>query len=80
MATNMEIIKKSGSWFSYEGAKLAQGREAALNILKDNLELQEEVEAKVRERFAATIGEAPDADVEVDDETELDIEGESADA
>ena len=75
----MEIIKKSGSWFSYEGAKLAQGREAALNIL-NNLEFQEEVEVKVRERFAATIGEASDADVEVDDETELDIEGESADA
>lgn len=44
-----DIIKKSGSWFSYEDAKLAQGRDAVLKTLKDNPELMEELEAKVRE-------------------------------
>ena len=80
LATNMEIVKKSGSWFSYEGSKLAQGREAALNILKDNLELQEEIEAKVRERFASSIGDLAEADVEVEDEADLNIEDDGAEA
>ena len=47
------IIQKSGSWFSYDGAKLGQGRDAAKALLKDNPELAEEIEAKVREALAA---------------------------
>lgn len=47
MATEMEIIKKSGSWFSYEGNKLAQGREAVKELLKDNPELSSEIEGKI---------------------------------
>lgn len=43
------IIKKSGSWFSYGESKLAQGREALKQLLKDNEELSAELEAKVRE-------------------------------
>lgn len=42
-------VTKSGSWFSYGESKLAQGREAVLALLKDNPELCEELEAKVRE-------------------------------
>lgn len=42
VATN--IIKKSGSWFSYNGSKLAQGRDAAKKIIEDNPELSEEIE------------------------------------
>ncbi len=41
------IIKKSGSWYSYGEVKLAQGREAVKNLLADNVELMEELEAKV---------------------------------
>ncbi|MCR5550475.1 MAG: recombinase RecA, partial [Bacteroidales bacterium] len=41
------IIKKSGSWFSYEDSKLAQGRDATKQLLKDNPELCEELEAKI---------------------------------
>jgi len=44
-----EIIKKSGSWFSYEDSKLAQGRDATKALLKDNPELCEELEAKLME-------------------------------
>ncbi len=43
------VIKKSGSWYSYGETKLAQGRDATKALLKDNLELAEEIEAKVRE-------------------------------
>jgi len=53
LATDMEIIKKSGSWFSYKDEKLAQGRDACKQLLQDNVELCEEIEAKVREKLAA---------------------------
>ena len=43
------IIEKSGSWFSYNGSKLAQGKEAAKKVLKDNPELCEELTAKIYE-------------------------------
>lgn len=51
IAVDMEIIKKSGSWFSYGETKLGQGRDAVREILKDNLELQEEIEGKIREKI-----------------------------
>ena len=47
------IIQKSGSWFSYDGSKLGQSRNAAKALLKDNPELAEEIEAKVREALAS---------------------------
>ncbi|MBP5486069.1 MAG: recombinase RecA [Bacteroidales bacterium] len=43
------VIGKSGSWFSYNDQKLAQGREATKQLLRDNPELCEEIEAKIRE-------------------------------
>ena len=43
------IIKKSGSWFSYGDTKLAQGRDATKDLLRDNPELADEIEQKVRE-------------------------------
>lgn len=46
-----DIIKKSGSWYSYEGSKLAQGRDAVKALLKDNPELCEELEAKIMEKL-----------------------------
>jgi recombination protein RecA len=51
LAVDMDIIKKSGSWFSYGESKLGQGRDSVLNILKDNIELQEEIETKIKERL-----------------------------
>ncbi|MBQ4288328.1 MAG: DNA recombination/repair protein RecA, partial [Bacteroidales bacterium] len=43
------IINKSGSWFSYNDQKLAQGREATKQLIEDNPELAAEIEAKIRE-------------------------------
>ena len=46
------IIQKSGSWFSYDGSKLAQGRDATKQLLRDNPELCEELEAKIMQTIA----------------------------
>lgn len=53
LGVELDIIQKSGSWFSYGGNKLAQGRESTKQLLKDNLELSEEIEAKIREALKA---------------------------
>jgi len=49
VAVDFEIIKKSGSWFSYQDTKLGQGRDAVKIIIKDNPELMDELEAKIKE-------------------------------
>ncbi|MBT7726314.1 MAG: recombinase RecA [Flavobacteriales bacterium] len=49
MAVDTDIIKKSGSWFSYQDAKLGQGRDAVKNMLEDNPELMAELEEKIKE-------------------------------
>jgi len=49
LGVNYEIIKKSGSWFSYNDSKLGQGRDAVKQLLGDNPELMEELETKIRE-------------------------------
>ncbi len=53
MASEAEIIKKSGSWFSYGDTKLGQGRDAVKQLLQDNPELAEELEKKILEKYAA---------------------------
>ena len=49
LAVEAEIINKSGSWFSYDGTKLGQGRDAVKSLLKDNPDLTETLEAKLKE-------------------------------
>lgn len=49
MGVEMNIIKKSGSWFSYGETRLGQGRDAVKQLLLDNIELSEEIEKKIRE-------------------------------
>ena len=49
MGVEYGILTKSGSWYSYEGNKLAQGRDAAKNVLRDNPDLAEEIENKIME-------------------------------
>ena len=52
LGVEYNIIKKSGSWFSYNDSKLAQGRDAVKQVLNDNPELMEELEEKIRESVA----------------------------
>ena len=47
------LIEKSGSWYSYEGKQIAQGREAAKKYLEDRPELMEELAAKIRKQMLA---------------------------
>jgi recombination protein RecA len=49
LAVEFEIIKKSGSWFSYDDTKLGQGRDAVKVLIKDNPELMDELEEKIKE-------------------------------
>jgi recombination protein RecA len=51
IASNLDIINKSGAWFAYEGNKIGQGRENAKQYLKDNPEFAQMIEQKVRDHF-----------------------------
>ena len=51
MGVELNIIQKSGSWFSYNGDKLGQGRDAVKQLLTDNPELANEIETKIREKI-----------------------------
>src|SRR6476620_2171116 len=51
MGVEMGIVQKSGSWFSYNGDKLGQGREGVKSLLKDNPTLADEIEGKIREKL-----------------------------
>ena len=53
LGVNFGILEKSGSWYSYGGSKLGQGKEATKAVLRDNPELQEEVTAKIYEAMKA---------------------------
>ena len=51
LAVEFEIVKKAGSWFSYGDTKLGQGRDAVKALIKDNPELADELEAKIKEHI-----------------------------
>jgi len=52
LGVDYEIVKKSGSWFSYSDTKLGQGRDAVKSLLEDNPDLMEELESKIKEAIA----------------------------
>lgn len=58
IGVELNVIKKSGSWFSYKESKLAQGREAVKELLQDNPELMEELEQKIKAALLADGGKA----------------------
>ena len=55
LGVDNNIIKKSGSWFSYNGTKLGQGRDSVKQLLLDNPEMADEIEAKIREKVKPTV-------------------------
>ncbi len=57
LATNLNLVNKSGAWYAYEGTKIGQGRENAKTYLTEHPEVMEELEAKVREHYH--LGEMP---------------------
>ncbi len=71
MGVNLDIIEKSGSWFSYNGTRIGQGRENVKQYLLDNPEIMKEVEQKIRDNFAKAFEKSLGEDLSVDEE-ELD--------
>ncbi len=49
LAVEFEVIRKAGSWFSYGDTKLGQGRDAVKGLIKDNPELADELEVKIKD-------------------------------
>ena len=79
LAVNLDLVEKSGAWFSYNGDRIGQGRENAKKYLEDNPKIMEELEEKIRSNFKAafdkTLMDEPieeDKEQEVDPEEELD--------
>ena len=69
MAVNLDIIEKAGSWFSYNGEKIGQGRENIKKYLRENPDILEEVENKVRDNFAKAFEQSLGEELpKVDDE------------
>lgn len=65
LGVELGIISKSGSWFSYDGSKLAQGSVAAKRMIADNPELADELEAKIMAALKGGDGEAKTAQPKV---------------
>ena len=75
MAVNMDIIEKSGSWFSYDGNRIGQGRENVKKYLKENPEVLADVEQKVRANFAKAFQDSLGEELpEVDENGEFEDE------
>jgi len=80
MAVEQDLVQKSGSFYSYNGERIGQGRDNARKFFRDNPEAFDAVEAKIRESFQSGRIEAPlepqgmeeDAEEEDDEEFELD--------
>lgn len=73
MAVNLDIIEKSGSWFSYNGERIGQGRENVKRYLAENENVLKEVEQKVRENFAKAFEQSLGEELpEEDDEEGID--------
>jgi len=72
LAVNMELVEKSGAWFSYNGQRIGQGRDNARIFLKNNLEIRNEIDQKIRTSFSQS---KPTGDVSEDEGSEEDILG-----
>lgn len=60
LGSELDVLGKSGSWYSYEGTKIAQGREAAKQFLADNPEVMMEIEKKIKEKYLPGSGATED--------------------
>ncbi len=82
IATDFDIIEKSGSWYSYDGSRLGQGKENVKKALKEKPELAAEIEEKVRAKLMEQATAAKDGEVErvPDDENERDAAGKQSEA
>lgn len=73
IATDLDIVNKSGAWYSYEGERLGQGRENAKQFLKDHQDIAAAIEAKIREVSSLSQDHTAEEAVSQDDESEEDL-------
>ncbi|MBF0805480.1 MULTISPECIES: recombinase RecA [unclassified Streptococcus] len=73
IASDLDIIKKSGAWYSYGDDKIGQGSENAKKFLKENPAIFEEVDRKVRQHFGLPVAELPEGEV-VDNSSQPEID------
>ena len=75
LGVEVEVVQKSGSWYSYEGERLGQGRENSKQFLKENPDIRAEIANKIRDSYglasANYVIAAHDADDEDEEELEL---------
>ena len=69
-AINLDIVEKSGSWFSYNGDRIGQGRENVKKYLKDNPDILDEIENKVRDNFAKAFEQSLGEEIKENDKDE----------
>ena len=70
LAVNLDIIDKSGAWFSYNGAKIGQGRDNVKRYLKENPKILAEIEQKIRDNYSKAFEQALDENVPEEKEDE----------
>ena len=73
LAANLDIVNKSGAWYSYKGEKIGQGREAAKAYLEANQTVMKEVEEKVRDNFNLAFEKSLGDMEEIDDDDTIDL-------
>ena len=71
MAVNLDIVEKAGSWFSYNGERIGQGRENVKKYLKENPEIMADVEKKVRENFEKAFEQSLGEEEKEDDDDDV---------
>jgi len=77
VAVNLDIVNKSGAWFSYNNQKIGQGRENAKQFLLENPEVLAEIENKIRENYNQAFIKSIDAHIEDDEDEDFDLEMEN---
>lgn len=73
LGAELEVVQKSGAWYSYEGERLGQGRENAKQFLKENPDIRAEIANKIRDSYGMAAANYVIAGHDEDDEDELDL-------
>ncbi|HEX5565272.1 MAG TPA: recombinase RecA [Sporosarcina sp.] len=73
LGADLEVVQKSGAWYSYEGERLGQGRENAKQFLKENPDIRAEIANKIRDSYGMAAANYVIAGHDEDDEEELDL-------
>lgn len=74
VAVNLDIVNKSGSWFSYNTQRIGQGRENVKQYLRENADMLKEIEQKIRENYNYAFVSNQDAEIEDDADGEMELD------